>query len=248
MPAKTQVPGRPSDSLAIVYGGARESARNNRRPSSSGDIPVVAAWVPAGAAASSAGIAPDSTRAIRLDVPALLDRMLGRTLDAPGKATVVREAYRIAGTGHLGHRHPDEGFCPRFNKYSGLLEWSNASAFLWVNLGGQNGGSASPYPNQFRQEGRFINWYASSNAQPDSPAMQRLVETGSRQTSGSTIGAGGRTAKPAERSRSLTKSGDGSDKNGDEQGGVVLWCRRYDPDRRSYEPYVCLGRLRVRRN
>jgi hypothetical protein len=32
----------------------------------------------------------------------------------------------------------------------------------------------------------------------------------------------------------------------DGAGGVVLWVRRYNPARKAFEPYVCLGRLQVR--
>lgn len=34
--------------------------------------------------------------------------------------------------------------------------------------------------------------------------------------------------------------------SGHTRGSVILWCRRYQPERKTCDPYVCLGRLSVR--
>lgn len=46
---------------------------------------------------------------------------------------------------------------PKFNKYSGVAEWSNCM-FLWVNIAAKGG----EYLNDFLDDGRFITWYGGS--------------------------------------------------------------------------------------
>jgi hypothetical protein len=226
-------------------------------------------------------IPPDSTRAITLDVPRLLDRMLGRTLNTPGKAAVVMEATRIAATESI--HNSSRSFCPRFNKYSGVLEWSDnaaaAAAFLWINLGGQDA-DGDVYRNQFRDDGRLVNWYASPRVHPGSPVLRRLLAVGIQAAGGPIDYAAAAAATPenkatkGSRCSPLTSRGGAAtpaaadddegnsdklavagtvsglpkdDEIGKDTGGVVLWCRRNDPNlRSSFEPYTCLGRLRVR--
>jgi hypothetical protein len=41
----------------------------------------------------------------------------------------------------------------------------------------------------------------------------------------------------------LVRVGRAAEKNS--AGGVVLWCREYDPERKTFGPYLCFGRLSV---
>ena len=50
----------------------------------------------------------------------------------------------------------NHGKAPRFNKYSGVIEWKNC-LYLWVNIGGKTG-----YTNTFSEEGRYMMWYGGS--------------------------------------------------------------------------------------
>ena len=49
------------------------------------------------------------------------------------------------------------GQLPRFSKYSGVLEWSNA-VFLWVNVVDEGGS----YKNEFLHGGKTLVWFGGS--------------------------------------------------------------------------------------
>ena len=69
--------------------------------------------------------------------------------------------------GNLG----STGLCPKFSKYSGLVEWKNC-IYLWVNLGSHKPGE---FINEFSEGGQFMTWYGGSKMHKDSPATQRLL-------------------------------------------------------------------------
>jgi hypothetical protein len=52
----------------------------------------------------------------------------------------------------------ENGKPPRFNKYSGVVEWVN-SIFLWVNVGCKIRGQ---FDNKFRSDGKIITWFGGS--------------------------------------------------------------------------------------
>lgn len=58
---------------------------------------------------------------------------------------------------------------PRFNKYSGIIEWKN-SAFLFVNV------DSVPYDNVFLRSGRQIVWFAQPTQSPDSRVIARILK------------------------------------------------------------------------
>jgi hypothetical protein len=159
---------------------------------------------------------PHSARSIRLDVHRLVSHFVGRTMAETGKAHVMNESARVASSAKFD--------AVSFNKYSGVQEWANAAAFLWVNLGGPN----ADVVNEFSLGGRRINWFGGSRMYEHSSTIQNLIAAGTKR---SHLG-------PFEK-HAFTWSPNGG-------GGVVLWCRRYAPLRNTFEPYVCLGRLQVR--
>ena len=80
------------------------------------------------------------------------------------------------------------------------------------------GAPKSDVVNEFFDEGQKITWFGGSRMRDGSPVIQKLVHVGSR----------------ADVENSPFK-------------GVVLWCRKYLLDRRTFSAYVCLGRLSVSR-
>jgi hypothetical protein len=159
---------------------------------------------------------PHSARSIRLDVHRLVSHFAGRTMKETGKAHVMNESARVASSAKFD--------TISFNKYSGVQEWANAAAFLWVNLGSPN----ADVVNEFSHGGRRMNWFGGSRMHEHSSTVQNLVAAGTKRNH---LG-------PFEK-HAFTWSPNGG-------GGVVLWCRRYAPLRNTFEPYVCLGRLQVR--
>jgi hypothetical protein len=49
------------------------------------------------------------------------------------------------------------GKAPKFNKYSGVVEWRNA-LFIWVNIGFPN----NEYSNRFLDGGKLMTWFGGS--------------------------------------------------------------------------------------
>ena len=102
-------------------------------------------------APASAGFA----RAVKLEIPELLERHLGRQIsELSTKDSAVRAMSGRPGV--------------RFSKYSGSLEWKNA-VVLWVNIGG------SDYKNVFFDGGARMTWYASPNNHEGTPVVARLL-------------------------------------------------------------------------
>jgi hypothetical protein len=63
------------------------------------------------------------------------------------------------------------GAVPRFNKYSGIQEWTNAVA-LFVNVRGKAG---SLYPNVFLAGGRKMTWFGQPTQSEETPVIRRLL-------------------------------------------------------------------------
>ncbi len=61
--------------------------------------------------------------------------------------------------------------CPKFSKYSGVVEWRNC-VYLWVNIGSSKPGE---YINEFKDGGKYMTWYGGSRMHMDSPVTKRLI-------------------------------------------------------------------------
>ena len=68
--------------------------------------------------------------------------------------------------------------------------------------------------NDFTDGGRQVTWFGGARMHEESPVIRKLV------------GAG---------------EGEGTSSGG--TASVVLWCREYNPNKKTFSPYVCLGRL-----
>jgi len=107
----------------------------------------------------------DSSRALKARLDRFIEGdLLGVKVGEYGKAAVMAEA--------------NGGKVPRFNKYSGFVEWSDC-IFLWVNLG-EDGGESS-YSNIFSEGGRHITWFGGSRVYEDSEITKRLLAYGNPQ-------------------------------------------------------------------
>jgi hypothetical protein len=146
-----------------------------------------------------------------------VSNLLGRTMADAGKAHVMMESARTASSAKFE--------TISFNKYSGVQEWANAAAFLWINVGSPN----ADVVNEFSHQGRRINWFGGSRMYEHSNTVQNLIAAGTQKRS--------HRGPFGEKQPFSWSLNDG--------GGVVLWCRRYTPLRHTFEPYMCLGRLQV---
>lgn len=142
--------------------------------------------------------------------------LLGIPMEKTGKEFVVYEAFEQAASQEDQLRLENSRLS--FNKYSGVQEWENC-IFLWVNLGGK-GNSVF---NEFLEGGHQITWFGGSRMVDDSPIVQKLLAWGKEPTSWHT-----------------STESKGSDSN---YSKLVLWCRRFEVERKAFGPYICLGRL-----
>jgi hypothetical protein len=78
------------------------------------------------------------------------------------------------------------------------------------------GAPNSDVVNEFFHEGREVSWFGGSRMHESTPVIQKLQAIGSK--------------------TNLEKSS---------SDGIVLWCRKYLVDQKTFSPYVCLGRLSV---
>eukprot|EP00559_Dactyliosolen_fragilissimus_P005863 CAMPEP_0184859738 /NCGR_PEP_ID=MMETSP0580-20130426/4727_1 /TAXON_ID=1118495 /ORGANISM="Dactyliosolen fragilissimus" /LENGTH=292 /DNA_ID=CAMNT_0027356541 /DNA_START=449 /DNA_END=1324 /DNA_ORIENTATION=+ len=69
--------------------------------------------------------------------------------------------------------------------------------------------------NNFIGGGMKMTWFGGSRMYNESPVIQHLIETGKR-----------------------ASSNDLKDTD-----GIILWCRKFDKERKVFEPYICLGRV-----
>jgi len=150
----------PSAESATV--GAKRAANRAWAASVAASSPA-AAPQPAAGERSAADVAnaragaSASTRDLHADVPRLQREWLGRFIPPLGgqvKAAVMQLAVR--------------GVMPKFNKYSGIIEWANAF-FLCVNIGGDN------YRNVFLDDGRRMTWFAQVRMRARLPGNCRVV-------------------------------------------------------------------------
>lgn len=163
---------------------------------------------------------PGTTRATKIDVSRVLNGdfsypiFIGHQLASPGKAAVVEHANLIC----------RNDFGISFNKYSGVCEWNNEAIFLWVNINAPN----ADVKNEFFSDGNNddemqMSWFGGSKMKEESPSIQNLIKVGQK----------------------AAHINNANDINGtlSKDCGIVLWCRYYDEKKKSFNPYVCLGRL-----
>jgi hypothetical protein len=72
--------------------------------------------------------------------------------------------------------------------------------------------------NEFFDGGREVSWFGGSRMHENTPVLQKLKAIGSK--------------------TNLEKSS---------SEGIILWCRKYISDQKTFSPYVCLGRLSASR-
>lgn len=164
-------------------------------------------------------IPSNSARAIYLDVEVLMQNFLGKQCDRTGKAAVIEESARKS---YRKCTLPSTPISISFNKYSGVQEWAGNVLFLWVNLGSPK----CDVVNEFLADGRHISWFGGARMHKDTPVIQKLTRVGALGQQGS-------------------DGDDGEDKQASNSAAVVLWCREYNAEKRSFLPYVCLGKLSV---
>ena len=121
--------------------------------------------------------------------------------------------------------------CPKFSKYSGVVEWANA-VVLWVNIGGCD------YSNDFANGGRSMMWYGGSRHKGDTPVIQRLVRVGQQSMAEA-------DKKLKSKKETVKKQRDGGAGKMPEQ--VLLFCRTSIAAKlgkgSGMAPYVFCGRL-----
>lgn len=78
------------------------------------------------------------------------------------------------------------------------------------------GSPQSDVVNDFLEGGRKITWFGGSRMHEESNVIRRLIRVGKKAASDGRL---------------------------DSREGLVLWCRTYDPAKRTHSPYTCLGRL-----
>jgi hypothetical protein len=179
---------------------------------------------------------PNSARAMRLNVPVLLQHCLGQALAHTGKAHVMEYAARVAllvsssSSSSVGHTIS-------FNKYSGVQEWDNC-IFLWINRGAPQ---SDAVVNEFSKDTRCVTWFGGSRLHNHSPVVQKLCQTSSSSTSSFTSD----TLSTTDGTKQENKDMSTINTIAPHEGGwpVVLWSRTYQPNQKTFGPYTCLGRL-----
>jgi hypothetical protein len=112
---------------------------------------------------TSASVA-GSARSISIDVNQLVSDMLGKQIDAVGKAAVMIQAARSVG----GY---EDITSISFNKYSGVQEWQNDALFLWINLGAPS----CEVINEFLQGGQQVCVFVSDRMNHQHLYFSRLT-------------------------------------------------------------------------
>lgn len=177
------------------------------------DSPTERARTKTKRSASTYVFAANSVRRIEISMSETTNKFLGRTMAKTGKACVIQTT--------LG------GVNASFNKYSGVQEWGNDAVYLWVNIGNEG---KNDVVNDFPKNGRQLTWFGGSQMHDDTSVIQKLIRIGHQSRKNSTP-----DAPTAAQSTTETKIDDGS--------GIVLWCRHYNRQAKTYHPYTCLGRL-----
>jgi hypothetical protein len=187
--------------------------------------------------------AANSVRSIELDVEALIlgrtdtadddcnprhddddgGGLLGMMVERTGKECVVNASFTLAAS--YVDKQRLGGTKLSFNKYSGVQEWKNC-VYLWINL------NMADSPNDFLDDGRQITWFGRSKMHDHSPAILSLLRLGRKKRSDDQKTTASTTTSGSEMSS--------------ETSNVVLWCRQYTPQTKTFTPYVCFGRLGYR--
>lgn len=212
----------------------------------SSDVEMISAAVKTKLVHRSTGMsnpAANSVRSIEIDVEALIlgrrtdtadddcnprhddggGGLLGKMVERTGKECVVNASFTLAASN--GDKQRLGGATLSFNKYSGVQEWKNC-VYLWVNL------NTADSPNDFLDYGRQITWFGGSKMHDQSPAILSLLCLGKKRSSDEC-----KTTTTTKTSGNVMSS---------ETSNVVLWCRRYTPQTKTFTPYVCFGRLGYR--
>ena len=182
---------------------------------------------------------PGTTRATFIDVHKILFGQfnhpicVGQQLSTFGKVAVVEHAdiqCQISNSSGNGIS---------FNKYSGVCEWKNDALFLWVNINAPNADVKNEFfspestNNNIQVEAvssaaaasaasaavtcnMQMTWYGGSRMKEESPVIRKLISVGQKAANDQ-----------------LASSAD----------GIVLWCRMYNTKKKTFDPYICFGRL-----
>ena len=188
----------------------------------------------------------NSVRSISLDLRQLVhgstktEGCLGIPMAQTGKEFVIHESFELASLEEDKQRL--SGHRLSFNKYSGVQEWCNDTFFLWVNLGVRND---NVIINDFLDGGKSVTWFGGSRMHDESPVIKDLIRVGRRQQQQKqkeqqeidTQSRETETGKPSSTSTTTMSTSTSS------FGGIVLWCRMYNEEKRTFGPYICMGRL-----
>ena len=159
------------------------------------------------AVSSSYQVKPNSVKTVSLDIPKLIDSLLGKLLPYPGKECCLDESFRIAASKDDQDRL--DGIKLSFNKYSGVQEWASGVVFLWVNLGKPSDDIVNEFLVDNHNQTSQMTWFGGSRMHDETPVVQTLLK----------VGQG-----PPEKST------------------IVLWCRQWILEKKTFSPYTCLGR------
>jgi hypothetical protein len=175
----------------------------------------------------------NSVRSVHLDVNLLvlgngksIPGLLGTQMEKTGKDFVIHHAFEKAASNEDQLRLA--GTSLSFNKYSGVQEWGNDVAFLWVNIRDKG----KSVVNDFPEGGKFITWFGGSRMHDDSPVILQLSRLGKQAAQKEQKEHAGRNTEISPTSSTLPSA-----------SGIVLWCRVHHSETRTFGPYICLGRL-----
>ena len=140
---------------------ARPAANGRSEQRDDGEAAAPPVVAPRGVTAPAAA---GSSKAVRACVSAMQTGWLGKLLlpeDGSG-------AYKAAAMARLR----GSATAPKFNKYSGIIEFLDAVA-LCVNV--RSAKASSSYTNIFLDGGRRMTWFAQPTQDQDTPVVQRLL-------------------------------------------------------------------------
>lgn len=78
------------------------------------------------------------------------------------------------------------------------------------------GCKGNEFVNDFLDGGRNMTWYGGSRMHSESPIVQKLIKVGRKAVEG---------------------------RDHQSSDAIILWCRQYQAEKRTFGPYYCLGRL-----
>lgn len=146
--------------------------------------------------------------------------ILGRKLNQTGKYPVIQYAVRSTALSSMSEGEwGSSALCRHvsmglsYNKYCGVQEWGMGGKVLFLWV--NIGAPDSDVVNDFLDGGRRMTWFGGSRMHDNSRPIQRLIDVGKRASAG--------TLPTTD--------------------GIILWVRLFDPRRKSFGPYACLGRV-----